>query len=133
MDEKVQKAIDSIVKTGKYVRGKLSHVSRLPYLPYAIWKEFAVPAIIENGGIPKSDLIVGYEYLGFIGDDNHLDYINGQRNYSNVHFRDTNVVRAEWTGRVFVYKYSFMGWTQLGEVLHFEDAPGPGVFVPCFK
>lgn len=131
MEEKVQKAISSITASGKYVRGKLSRVPRLPYLPFDLWKQYAVPAIIENGGLPKSELVPGKEYLGFIGDANEVGLINGVH-YPGVHLRDTNVVWAYWTGHAFVYTYSFIGWQQHGEIPHFEDSSGPSVFVPCF-
>lgn len=87
-----------------------SDVPDIPRVDPEIYKEFFIPVLIKRGGIPKSKLIDGVEYIG----DN----------------RNTSSAIWDKEKNCFVYKRTKFGDTFDDYCNHFEDDDGYALFVP---
>lgn len=83
----------------------------VPRVDEETYKNIIIPNIIRCGGIPKSQLEIGVEYIGSC------------RNASN----------AIWLGDKFEYQRYKFGDTFKETINHFEDDNGYDLFIPIKK
>jgi len=83
-------------------------IPSIPVLPSEFMKEVVIPGLIKMGAIPKSDLVVGKDYLGDC----------------------RNASRATWNGEELEYLRYKWGSHYVDTTPHFEDDDGSDFFIP---